>query len=255
MIESILRIFSALAGSFRSSLKHRSELAFENLALRQQVLVLNQKRPRPKLGPADRALWALLRACWTNWRVPLEIVQPDTVVRWHRYGFRLLWRWKSLRGSGPRRPRVERQVRDLIRQMANENGWGAPRIHGELLKLGFDVSERSVSRYVTRRPGTPEQIERWKAFLRNHREAIAAMDLFVVPTATFRLLYGLVIIHHDRRQVLHFNATEHPTEDWVVQQLRDAFPYDPVARIPGTIYRALLVCDLTPFFSPKRLLV
>ena len=114
--------------------------------------------------------------------------------------------------------------------MAVENGWGAPRIHGELLKLGLDVSERTVSRYMPRRPATPEQIERWKIFLRNHRDVIAAMDLFVIPTATFRLLYGFVIVHHGRRRILHFNATEHPTQDWVAQQLRQAFPYEPATR-------------------------
>ena len=242
MIESITRVVHALAGAILSALKPRTELVVENLALRQQVLALSQKHPRPKLGPADRFLWTLLRAGWTNWRVPLEIVQPDTVVRWHRYGFRLFWRWKSLRGPSPGRPKVDRQVRCLIRQMAAENDWGAPRIHAELQKLGFTLSERSVSRYVPRRPGTPEQIERWKSFLRNHRQAIAAMDLFVVPTATFRLLYGLVIIHHDRRQVLHFNATEHPTEDWMVQQLREAFPEEPEARH--------LIFDRDSIFSP-----
>ena len=181
MIESIKRIVHALAGAIHSALKPRTELVIENLALRQQVLALSQNHSRPKLGPADRALWALLRACWTNWRLPLEIVQPDTVVRWHRYGFRLFWRWKSLRGRSPGRPKVSRQVRYLIRKMAAENDWGAPRIHAELQKLGFTLSERSVSRYGPRRPGTPEQIERWKSFLRNHRQTIARTARPIAP--------------------------------------------------------------------------
>jgi hypothetical protein len=151
------------------------------------------------------------------------IVKPATVVAWHRRGYRAYWRWISRQ---PGRPRTDAQVRDLIRRMVTENHWGAPRIHGELLKLGFRVSERTVSRYVRvfrpqRPPGTS-----WRTFLDNHREVLAAMDFFTVPTLTFRLLYVLCVIQHDRRRILHVNVTEHPTSAWVTQQLREAFPFE-----------------------------
>jgi putative transposase len=152
----------------------------------------------------------------------LMIVNPETVVGWHRAGFRLYWRWRS-RSCG--RPKVSQELRTLICTMAAENsGWGAPKIHGELLKLGFEISERTVARYLrrVRRRGDPGK--RWLAFLANHREAIVAMDFFAVPTLTFKILYCFFVIEHGRRKVLHFNITSHPTSDWVVQQLREAFP-------------------------------
>ncbi len=153
----------------------------------------------------------------------LLIVKPDTVVAWHRAGFRCYWRWRSRRRSG-RRP-VTKEVRDLIRRLAAENaGWGALRIHAELLKLGFSISERTVARYLSRvhRRGNPGRF--WLAFLENHREAIVALDFFTVPTIRFGLLYVLVIIEHGRRRILHFNILSHPTAEWVIHQLREAFP-------------------------------
>jgi putative transposase len=153
----------------------------------------------------------------------LLIVKPGTVVRRHRAGFRFYWR--MLRRHRPGRPKLTLELRELIRQMAGENPiWGAPKIHGELLKLGFDISERTVSRYLARLTRRGDPSPHWLTFLKNHREAIAAMDFFTVPTATFRLLYCFFIIGHDRKKILHFNATEHPTSQWVVQQLREAFP-------------------------------
>jgi putative transposase len=155
------------------------------------------------------------------------IVTPETVVRWHRAGFRLYWNWRSRHRNvmGPGRIRTE--LRDLIFRMVAENPtWGAPRIHGELLKLGFDISERTVSRWVRRAPKNPEPVMRWKVFLRNHREIIAAMDFFTVPTLTLNVLYCFFVIAHDRRRILHVNVTRHPSGLWITQQLREAFPYD-----------------------------
>ncbi len=209
---------------------HRS-LLLENLALRQQLVVLKRRRPRPSLGPFDRLFWVLARRVWTGWKQSLVIVTPETVVRWHRAGFRLYWRLVSRDRRQVGRKQICKELRDLIFRMACENPtWGAPRIHGELLMLGFDVSERTISRWMKRAPGTPDPAKRWLAFLRNHREAIAGMDFFTVPTITFRVLYCFFIIGHDRRRILHFNVTRHPTSQWIVQQLREAFPFGSAPR-------------------------
>src|SRR6266498_3085809 len=152
--------------------------------------------------------------------------EPETVIGWHRAGFALYWRWLSRRGRSPGRAAAGRKVQDLVRRMARENGWGAPRIHGELLKLGLKVSERTVSRYMGRLGHSPERRQSWLTFLRNHREVIVAMDFFTVPTATFRVLYVWFAIRHSRREIVHWSVTESPTAPWVVQQLREAFPFD-----------------------------
>ena len=153
----------------------------------------------------------------------MVIVKPETVVAWHRAGFRLFWRLRS-RPKNLGRPKIDAAARSLIQRMVKENStWGAPRIHGELLKLGFEVSERTVSRYI-RRLSPPEQARKLWTFLRNHREVITAMDFFTVPTLTFRVLYCFFVIEHGRRKILHFNVTEHPTGSWIAQQLREAFP-------------------------------
>ena len=172
----------------------------------------------------DRLFWVVLRRLWPHWSEALLIVRPETVVGWHRKGFRLYWRLKS-RAHSIGRPELDAEIRGLIRKMSKDNSIsGAPRIHGELLKLGFDVSERSVSRYLARLRPRGNAAEQWMAFLRNHRGAIVAMDFFTVPTATFRLLYSLFVIEHGRRTILHCNVTRHPTSQWVVQQLREALP-------------------------------
>jgi putative transposase len=155
------------------------------------------------------------------------VVTPETVVRWHRAGFRLYWRLISRVRTQVGRRQTRKEVRELIFLMVVENPtWGAPRIHGELLMLGFDVSERTISRWMKRAPRDPEPAKRWLAFLRNHREAIAAMDFFTVPTITFGVLYCFFVISHGRRRILHFNITRHPTSLWIVQQLREAFPFE-----------------------------
>ena len=222
-------------------------LAFENAALRQQVAIIRHKRRRPHLSSADRLFWVLLRREWPGWQGALVIVKADTVVRWHRQAFRWFWAWKSRRRR-PGRPRIDSEARALIRKMALENGWGAPRSHGELPKLGIDVCERTVSRYMPRRNPKPDEIHRWKAFLRNQREGIAAMDFFTVPTITFRVLYVIFVIEHARRRVLHVNVARHPSSAWVIQQLRDAFPFDEAPR-----YQQLR--DAFPFDEAPRYLI
>jgi transposase InsO family protein len=216
-----------LTRCFRS---HRS-LLLENLALRQQLAVLKRKHPRPRMGGVDKIFWVFARRFWGTWKQSLVLVQPETVVRWHRAGFRLYWSFLSKARKQVGRKRLSKEVRDLIFRMVAENAtWGAPRIHGELLMLGFEVSERSVSRWMKRAPRDPQPVQRWRAFLVNHREAIAAMDFFTVPTITFGVLYCFFVIRHDRRRILHFNITRHPTSSWIIQQLREAFPFGTAPR-------------------------
>jgi hypothetical protein len=198
----------------------------------------------------DRLFWVVLRQLWSRWAEALIIVNPDTVVGWHRAGFRLYWRWRSRPRGG--RPRITEEIRALIRHLAQENpDWGAPKIHGELQKLGFAMSERTVARYLRRilRRGDPGK--RWLAFLRNHREAIVALDFFTVPTATFRVLYCLFVIEHGRRRILHFNVTRHPSADWVVQQLREAFPEAAPYRYAILMPSWTAIRSSTPTSSPS----
>ena len=209
--------------------RSRLELVVENLALRQQVAVFKQKRSRPRLGVGDRIFWVFLRRAWRNWASCLILVDPDTVVGWQRQGFRLFWRLKS-RAKRVGRPRISPELRELIRRMASENGWGAPRIHGELRKLGVVVDERTVSRYLPKIPTPQDTLQRWMAFLRNHRDCLAGMDFFTVPTSTFQFLWVFFVIQHARRQVLHWAVTDRPGAQWIVQQLREAFPFDTAPR-------------------------
>ena len=233
-LPAMLRLFLLLVTVafrvLRVALRSRSDLLLENIALRQQVGVLKQKHPRPRLDDAGRAFWVAMRMAWRGWSTRLVIVQPGTVVKWHRERFRRYWTKLSRPNRGPGRPSVDREIRELIRRTALENDWGAPRIHGELQKLDFTLSEATVSRYMPRRPADPDVLKRWLTFLRNHKEDIAAMDFFTVPTASLRILYCWFAIHHQRRRVLHFNATFNPSASWVIQQLREAFPYEPVAK-------------------------
>ena len=174
----------------------------------------------------------MLSRIWTGWRTSLVIVKPETVIAWHRRGFRLWWTWKSQHRIG--RPTVPVDVRTLIRTMAQANPrWGAPRMHGELLKLGIDVCQATVAKYLGRRRQPPSQT--WRTFLRNHIGQIVAADFFVVPTATYRLLFVLVLLAHDRRRIRHVAVTAHPTAAWTAQQLREAFPWDETPRFLTTI--------------------
>jgi putative transposase len=219
-------IIAVLTDALLRVFRTRWNLLLENLVLRQQLAVLKRKHPRPRIAALDKLFWVLARRFWSDWKQALIVVTPDTVVRWHRVGFALYWRAVS----GARRPfggkRISKEVRDVIFKMVDENPtWGAPRIHGELLMLGFDVSERTIPRWMKRAPRHPSPANRWLAFLRNHREAIAAMDFFSVPTINFSVLYCVFVIDHTRRRILHFNVTRHPTSKWIIQELREAFPF------------------------------
>ena len=204
--------------------KSHQTLAAENLALRHQIEVLQRNSTRPALRWRDRALWDILSVVWPDWRRSLYIVQPETVIRWHRRGFRYYWRWKS-RYRWPGRPKVPREVRDLIRQMSTANPlWGAPRIHGELLKLGIDISQGSVSKYMVKLDQPPSQS--WHTFLTNHAKDIVSIDFFTVPTVTFGVIYVFLVLGNARRQIIHFNVTTNPTATWTGQQIAEAFPWD-----------------------------
>ena len=206
----------------------RAAAAIENLALRQQVAVFKQSVKRPRLRPRDRIFWVLLSRLWPNWQSTLAIVQPETVIKWHRQGFKRYWRWKSRAGK-PGRPPIEREIRDLIRRMSRENPtWGAPRIVSELALLGHDVAEQTVAKYMVRARQPPSQT--WRTFLDNHVPDIAACDFFTVPTVTFRVLYVFIVLRHDRRRVVHFNVTANPYAEWTAQQIINAFPYEEAPR-------------------------
>lgn len=212
----------------RNIFRDRGELAIENLALRQQLAAFHGKSKRPRIRQLDRIFWVRLSKLWSNWRSSLLIVQPDTVVRWHQQGFRLYWRWKS-RTKTVGRPKVEAEIRKLIRRMCRENpSWGAPRIHSELKLLGYDVSETTVDKYMVRHRKPPSQT--WRTFLENHLPDTVGIDFFTMPTATFRLLFTFVVLRHDRRHVVHFNVTAHSTAEWTAQQIVEAFPDEEAPR-------------------------
>ena len=213
-----------LFGSFRSLFQSRLRLEAEVIALRHQVTVLRRsQRGRVRLRASDRVFWVWLSRLWSGWRSALAIVKPETVISWHRKGFRLYWAWKSGRGT-PGRPEVSEEVRDLVRKMSKANPlWGAPRIHGELLKIGIEVSQATVAKYMGRQRKPPSQT--WRTFLENHVQQLVSADFFVVPTVTFRVLYVFIVLAHDRRRLLHFNVTAHPTSEWTAQQLVEAFPW------------------------------
>src|SRR5207302_4726945 len=210
----------ALLGTLRAALKARTDLVLENLALRQQLALLRRRSKRPRIVLLDRAFWMWLSQWCARWREALHVVQPQTVIRWHRQGFRVSWNWKSRRGRTGRPP-VDLEIAKLVRTMAFANSlWGAPRIHGELLKLGLDVSQRTVGR--PRRAKPPSQT--WRTFLENHVADLVSVDFFVVPTVTFRILYVFVVLLHHRRRVVHFNFTDSPTAAWPAPHIVDAFP-------------------------------
>ena len=223
-----MSILPTLFAVFRSAFRSRVALELENVALRHQLNVLKRSVPRPRFTPADRYLWVVLSRVWQNWRTALAIVRPETVIAWHRQGFRLFWAWKVRRGQ-PGRPAVPREVRDLIRQMSRDNPlWGAPHIHGELLKLGITIGETSVAKYMVRERRPPSQT--WRTFLNNHAKTLVSVDFFTVPTIRFQVLYVFLVLAHERRRVVHFNITAHPTAEWTAQQLREAFPSEQIPR-------------------------
>jgi putative transposase len=213
----LLRLLPVLFGGHR-------QLALENLALRQQLAVYKRMMTRPRLRTTDRLFWLALTRIWAGWRQSLVIVTPDTVLRWQRRRFREYWTKLSGRPTGGR-PAVPAEIKALITRMANANPlWGAPRIHGELLRLGIDVAERTVSRLIPKRSPQPSQT--WRTFLANHVRDLVSIDFFNVPTARLGVLFVLVVLAHHRRRVVHFNVTEHPTTVWTAQQIVAAFPDD-----------------------------
>jgi hypothetical protein len=215
-------LFCFLLTVLASSFKSKSRLEAENAALRHQLIVLRRKvHGRVRLTKYDRWFFVQLYRWYPAILRALVIIEPETVVHWHRAGFRCYWHWKSRSRGG--RPQIETELRALIRQMSIENPlWGAPRIHGELLKLGYEVAQSSVAKYMVKRRGPPNQ--GWATFLLNHLPEVAAMDLFVVPTIGFDLLYAFVIIRLDRRQLIWINVTANPTAEWIARQLTEAFP-------------------------------
>ena len=212
----------------RAWLLGSTTIALENLALRHQLLVLQRSVVRPHLSRWDRILWVWLSRLWTDWRASLVIVQPATVLAWHRRGFQLYWRWRS-RASSVGRPRLDPELRQLIRRMARENPtWGRRRIRAELALLGYCVAELTVARYMHRT--SPRPSPTWRAFLTSHARDIVAVDFFLVPTLTFRLLFVFVVLRHDRRELLHLNVTEHPTAVWTARQILEIFPNETAPR-------------------------
>src|SRR5713101_6497169 len=207
---------------------HRA-VALENLALRQQLAVLTRTVAHPRLRRRDRLFWILLAKGWREWRTALMIVQPETVLRWHRQWLRRRWAQRS-RSNRPGRPSTDSAIRLLVAEMAAVNRlWGAPRIHGELRKLGIEVSERTVSRLLQRRRGRPPS-QTWRTFLANHAASLVSMDFFTVPTLTGRVLFVFVLLAHQRRRIVHLAITDHPTAAWTAQQVIEAFPDETAPR-------------------------
>ena len=204
------------------------QVALENAALRQQLAVFKRDVKRPQLRRWDRLFWIGLRAIWKDWKSALVIVRPETVISWQQKRFKRYW-WRLSQSKGPGRPRVSSEIRTLISNMAATNPfWGAPRVHGELLKLGYEISERTVSRLMPKNDKKPSQT--WTTFLRNHVGQMVSIDFFTVATVRLHVLYVFVILAHDRRRLLHFNVTEHPTAVWAEQQIIEAFPEDGAPR-------------------------
>src|SRR5450631_3031057 len=225
----MLSVLCPFLSTMFSVCRSQAALQVEIVALRHQIGVLRRSaKKRPKLTVADRVFWVWLAGAWADWRSALVIVKPETVIAWHRKGFRLFWTWKVRHGQSGRPP-VSKEIRQLIRMMCRENPlWGAPRIHGELLKLAIDIGETSVGKYIVRGRKPPSQD--WRTFLENHVKTMVSVDFFTVPTLRFQVLYVFLVLAHDRRKIVHFNVTAHPTAEWTAQQLREAFPFEQIPR-------------------------
>ena len=217
-----------LVNLLQIAIKDRTQLALGNIALRHQLAVYKRSVKRPRIEDRDRFFWLAVMRMLREWREALVFVKPETVVRWHRQGFRYYWRWKSR--AKPGRPPISMELIHLIRRLSRENVlWGAPRIKDELALLGYEVAQSTVAKYMIKhRRGDPSQC--WRTFLANHMAVTAACDFFVVPTLTFKLLYGFVVLSHDRRRILHVNVTDSPTAEWTARQLVEAFPFQSAPR-------------------------
>jgi len=238
--------FQSLAHLIRALMRPRAALIAENTALRQQLIILSRRAPKHLiLTRTDRLLLTALYRLFPGVLNVIHVPRPETVIRWHRIGFKALWRWKSRPRGG--RPKISQEIRNLIREVSLANPlWGAPRIHGELLLLGIDVSQSTVAKYMVKRRCPPSQ--GWKTFLDNHAQDIAAYDFLVVPTIGFKMLYAFVVLAHNRRKILHVAVTDHPTAQWAAQQLVEAFAWGEAPKhlirdndaIYGAVFRAKL---------------
>jgi len=212
----------SLAFAFMAIFKSKSRLIAENLLLRQQLVVLKRRQTRPTLRDSDRRFWVLACQAFSGWRRSLIIVKPDTVIGWHRKGWKAYWRWRSRPRPGPGRKRTDPELRELIRRMARENPlWGQRRIHAELTRLGFDICARTVARYMRRHYDGPPS-PGWRQFLAQHGSEIWACDLFTIQTVWFQTLYVFFVIHHSTRELIHARVTAHPNSDWLAQQMTEA---------------------------------
>jgi putative transposase len=241
MLRALLTLVACVLRSTLALFRSREGQAIVELALRQQLAVYVHGHPRPRLSPLDRAFWVALSRVWPQWRTALVLVRPATVVRWHRKAFRGYWRWISK--PGPGRPPISEETKRLIVRMATENGWRARKIQAELSMLGIHLGLTTISRYLPKVGSGKDPRQRWMTFLRSHRDLVAGMDFFVVPTVSFQLLYVWFVLDHGRRRVLHFNVTGHPSARWVIQQLREAFPDLPAHQH--------LIFDNDSIFSPE----
>jgi hypothetical protein len=212
-------MFKSLLLFFRKSFTTNLQLKLEIILLAKQLEIYQRSDPKLKINRSDRMIFSLMKDLLSNWKERIFIVKPETVIKWHRTAFRIFWRWKSQHNGG--RPKVSREVINLIKQMANENPqWGAPRINGELQNPGFDISEFTVQRYMLKK-GKRNNGQNWKTFLKNHSKDIISIDFLTVPTVHFKLLHVLVVIEHHRRKLIYFNATRNPTAKWTLQQIRN----------------------------------
>jgi putative transposase len=223
---AVLNVIRSLLFAALAFFETHRQLAIQNLALRHQLGVLKRSVKRPRPSNVDRRLWVLLSRRWSGWKDALIVVKPATVVKWHRAGFRRYWTWRSRPKGG--RPSTDPEVRELIKQMATANMWGAPRIHGELLKLGIQISEATVSKYLPRRRMPPSQT--WRSFLENHVTELVSADFFVVPTVFFHVLFVFVVLAHDRRRILSVNATSNPSAAWMANHIVQRFPWESAPR-------------------------
>jgi putative transposase len=222
----VLNVLRSLVLAGLAFVRTRRHLAIEILALRHQLGVLKRSVKRPRLSDVDRGLWVLLSRRWSSWSDALIIVKPATVVKWHRAGFRRYWTWRSRPKCG--RPAIDPEIRRLIKQMATANLWGAPRIHGELLKLGIQISEATVSKYLPSGRKPPSQT--WRSFLENHVSDLVSVDFFVVPTVFFHVLFVFVVLAHERRRILSINVTTNPSAAWTANQIVQTFPWESAPR-------------------------
>ena len=261
MFDLVLPILRSLVSAFRS----HSDLWVENLALRHQLTVLNRRTRKPKLRYADRLLWVGLLRCWPRWQHALLLFQPQTVIAWHRLGFRLFWRWKSRAREG--RPSINCELIALICRMWQTNPtWGSPRIQAELAKLGIQISDSTIRKYRPKHRRSASS-QTWRTFLHNHAKELVAIDFFTVPTATFRVLYVFLVLAHERRKVLHFHITEAPSAAWTAQQMVEAFAFanppryllrdrdgiygaDFVRRVEGLGLEQKLIAPQSPWQNP-----